>query len=138
MKNYEGQFHFNSADSFFLLPTVPLEVEKIIDALNANKATGPMSMPVFILKHFKNFFSFWISKLINLCFETGIFPEILKIAKVIPLHKKESKLNFLNYRPIPLLSVVSTVYEKLIFTRIFAYLHKKDLIYSKQFGFRSG
>ena len=36
------------------------------------------------------------------------------------------------------LSVISKVYEKLIFTRIFAYLDKKDLIYSKQFGFRSG
>ena len=128
----------DSADSFFLLPTVPLEVEKIIDALNANKATGPMSIPVFILKRFKNFFSFWISKLINLCFETGIFPDILKIAKVIPLHKKESKLNFLNYRHISSLSVISKVYEKLIFTRIFAYLDKKDLIYSKQFGFWSG
>ena len=138
MKNYEGQFHFNSADSFFLLPTVPLGVEKIIDALNANKATGPMSIPVFILKRFKNFFPFWISKLINLCFEPGIFPDILKIAKVIPLHKKESKFIFLNYRPISLLSVISKVYEKLIFTRIFAYLDKKDLIYSKQFGFWSG
>ena len=58
MKNYEGQFYFNSADSFFLLPTVPLEVEKIIDDLNANKATGPMSKPVFILKCFKIFFPF--------------------------------------------------------------------------------
>ena len=65
-----------------------------------------MSIPVFILKRFTNFFSFWISKLINLCFETGIFPDILKIAKVIPLHKKESKLKFLNYRPISLLSVI--------------------------------
>ena len=44
----------------------------------------------------------------------------------------------MNYRPISLLSVTSKVYEKLIFTRIFAYLDKKDLIYSKQFGFRSG
>ena len=44
----------------------------------------------------------------------------------------------MNYRPISLLSVISQVYEKLIFTRIFAYLDKKDLIYSKQFGFRSG
>ena len=62
----------------------------------------------------------------------------MKIAKVIQERKKESKLNFLNYRPISLLSVTSKVYEKLIFTRIFAYLDKKDLIYSKQFGFRSG
>ena len=54
-----------------------------------------------------------------------------------PLHKKESKLNYLNYRPISLLSVFSKIYEKLLYTRIYSYLDKKDLIYSKQFGFRS-
>ena len=77
-----------------------------------------------MLKSFKQFFFLWISKLVNLCFEVGEFPDILKLAKVIQLHKKESKLDLLNYRPISLLSVFSKVYEKLIFTRIYAYLEK--------------
>ena len=127
----------NSANSFFLTPTVPGEVEKIIDALDMNKSTGPNSVPVFILKILKPFFSFWLSKLVNLCFDIGTFPDILKIAKVTPLHKKDSKLNFLNYRPISLLSVFSKIYEKLLFTRIYSYLNINKLIYNKQFGFRS-
>ena len=122
--------------SFFLSPTVPDEIEKIIDRLNPSKSTGPNGIPVFILKAFKGFFSYWLSKLINLCFETGEFPSILKIAKVIPLHKKESLLNFLNYRPISLLSVFSKIYEKSIYVRIYSYLEKFNMIYSKQFGFR--
>ena len=120
----------------FLSPTIPDEIEKIIDKLNASKSTGPNGIPVFILKAFKGFFSYWLSKLINLCFETGEFPSILKIAKVIPLHKKESVLNFLNYRPISLLSVFSKIYEKSIYVRIYSYLEKYGMIYSKQFGFR--
>ena len=75
--------------------------------------------------------------MVNLCFETGVFPDVLKLAKVTPLHKKESNLDYLNYRPISLLSVFSKIYEKLIYMRIYSYLTKKDLIYSKQFGFRS-
>ena len=67
--------------------------------------------------------------------QTGVFPEILKIAKVTILHKEESKLEYLNYRPISLLSVFSKIYEKLIYSRIYSYLVKKDMIYSKQFGF---
>ena len=122
--------------SFFLSPTLPDEIEKIIDKLNSSKSTGPNGIPVFILKAFKGFFSFWLSKLINLCFETGEFPSILKIAKVIPLHKKESVLNFLNYRPISLLSVFSKIYEKTMYVRIYSYLEKYNMIYSKQFGFR--
>ena len=67
----------------------------------------------------------------------GKVPEILQIAQLIPLHKKESKLNHFNYRPISLLSVFSKIYEKLLYTRIYSYLVKNKMIYNKQFGFRS-
>ena len=122
--------------TFFLSPTIPDEISKIIDRLDHRKSTGPNGIPVFILKAFKEFFSYWLSKLINLCFETGEFPDLLKTAKVIPLHKKESIFNFLNYRPISLLSVFSKIYEKAIYTRIYSYLVKNNFIYAKQFGFR--
>ena len=122
--------------NFFLSPTKPDEISKIIDGLDTKKSTGPNGIPVFILKAFKAFFSIWLSKLINLCFETGEFPDLLKMAKVIPLHKKESILSFLNYRPISLLSVFSKIFEKSIYTRIYSYLVKNNLIYAKQFGFR--
>ena len=122
--------------TFFLSPTKPDEISKIIDCLNLKKSTGPNGIPVFILKAFKDFCSFWLSKLINLCFENGEFPELLKLAKVIPLHKKESILNYLNYRPISLLSVFSKIYEKTIYSRVYSYLVKNNLIYDKQFGFR--
>ena len=96
------------------------------------------SMKITVQNQLDNpFFSLWLSKLVNLCFEVGEFPDILKTAKVTPLHKKESKLNFLNYRPISLLSVFSKIYEKLIYTRIYSYLIKNELIYERQFGFRS-
>lgn len=62
---------------------------------------------------------------------------MLKFAKVTPLHRKESRLNFRNYRPISLLSVYSKIFEKLIYTRVYSYLVKFDLIYAKQFGFRN-
>ena len=137
-KDKNGKLFVNSTNtSFFLFPTIPKEVEKIIDALDVKKSTGPNSVPIFLLKTFKVFFSVWLAKLVNLCFEVGVFPEILKLAKVTPLHKKESKQDFLNYRPISLLSVFSKIYEKLIYIRIYSYLDKNNLIYNKQFGFRS-
>ena len=124
-------------NSFFLSPTIPDEIEKIIDSLNLKKSVGPMSIPTYILKTYKEFFSQYLSSLINLTFETGIFPDVLKTAKVTPIHKKDSLLNYLNYRPISLLSAFSKIYEKVIYTRIFNYLTKNDLISAKQFGFRS-
>ena len=122
--------------TFYLSPAGPGEVEKIIDELNINKSIGPFGVPVFLLKKYKMFFSLWLSELVNLSFETGMFPDVLKIAKVNPLHKKDSKIDHRNYRPISLLSVVSKIFEKLIYKRIYFYLDQKKLIYSKQFGFR--
>ena len=123
---------------FFLSPTIPEEITEIIDKLDISKSSGPNGVPVFLLKTFKNFFSYWLSKLVNNCFERGEFPDLLKTAKVIPLHKKDSKLDHLNYRPISLLSVFSKIYEKLIYSRIYSYLEKNNLIYTRQFGFRGG
>ncbi len=122
--------------TFYLTPVGPSEVDKLIDELNIKKSTGPFGIPVFLLKKFKQFFSIWLSELVNLSFETGIFPSTLKIAKVTPVHKKESKIDHRNYRPISLLSVFSKIFEKLIYKRIYSYLDTKKLLYSKQFGFR--
>ena len=135
----DGKLCINpDGSSFFLSPTVPDEVEKIIDALDTSKSSGPNGIPVILLKTFKKFFSFWLSKLVNDSFNRGEFPDLLKTAKVIPLYKKDDKLHHLNYRPISLLSVFSKIYEKLIYSRIYSYLVKYNLIYSKQFGFRGG
>ena len=137
-KNKNKEYYINNAGHvFFLSPTDPKEVADLIDNLDDKKSPGPNGIPVILLKKFKEFFSFWLAKLINLCFETGVFPDLLKFAKITPLHKKESKLDFHNYRPISLLSIYSKIFEKLIYSRVYAYLVKYNLISSKQFGFRS-
>ena len=138
LKDKNGKLAINPNNaSFFLSPTVPEEIDKLIDSLDVKKSTGPNSIPVYILKLLKQFFSNWLAELINLSFKIGVFPDILKIAKITPLHKKECKMNFQNYRPISLLSVFSKIFEKSIYTRIYSYLVKNDFIFQKQFGFRS-
>ena len=49
-----------------------------------------------------------LSRIVNLCFETGIFPHLCKIAKVIPVHKKDDP---------SLLPIFSKILEKLIYKR---------------------
>ena len=137
-KNKNNEYYINNAGHvFFLSPTESKEVSDMIANLDDKKSPGPNGIPILILKKFKEFFSIWLAKLINLSFETGVFPDLLKFAKITPLHKKESKLDFHNYRPISLLSVYSKLFEKLIYSRVYAYLVKFNLISSKQFGFRS-
>ena len=67
---------------------------------------------------------------------TGVFPSVLKTAKVIPVFKKDSKLDYSNYRPISLLSNIEKILEKLMYKRLHTFLNKNNVIYNLQFGFR--
>ena len=67
---------------------------------------------------------------------TGIFPDELKIAKVIPLFKKDDPTLLKNYRPISLLSTIAKVMEKIIFTQLSSYFNEHKLIFDNQYGFR--
>ena len=66
----------------------------------------------------------------------GVFPNELKIAKVIPLYKGgESKL-LVNYRPVSVLPVFSKLLERLMYDRITEFIDENEVLYNLQFGFR--
>ena len=67
---------------------------------------------------------------------TGVFPSVLKTAKVVPVFKKDSKLDYSNYRPISLLSNFEKILGKLMYKRLYTFLNKNNVICNLQFGFR--
>ena len=77
-----------------------------------------------------------LTHIFNLSISDGVFPKQMKKAKVVPIHKKGTKLNVENYRPISLLPVFSKLLERLIYNRLNAFLKKHHILYEKQFGFR--
>ena len=123
--------------SFFLNPASPQEIFDIILSYDTKKALGPNSIPIYILKISNNFLSNVLAEIINLAFKTGIFPDLCKLAKIIPIFKKDDSMLCINYRPISLLSIYSKIFEKLIYFRMYYFLNKNNLIYDKQFGFRA-
>ena len=68
---------------------------------------------------------------------SGTFPNVFKIAKVVPIFKAESRILCSNYRPISLLSNIGKIIEKLMHKRLNVFLEKKQIYYNFQFGFRS-
>ena len=68
-------------------------------------------------------------------FISGVFPSALKLAKVVPVHKKDSKLNFSNYGPISFLSNLDKILEKLMYIIIYKFFNNNNLFYPLQFGF---
>ena len=120
-------------NTLFLLPTTCQEIEDIISNLKSNKAN---SIPAKIIKLLKDVLFKPLVILFNLSFASGVVPDKFKIASVIPIYKKSSHNNLINYRPISLLSIFNILLEKLMAKRLTHFIEKHELIYSKQFGFR--
>ena len=59
----------------------------------------------------------------------GVFPSVIKTAKVVSLFKKDSKLDYSNYHPISLLSNIEKILEKLMYKRFYAFLKNNNIIY---------
>ena len=78
-----------------------------------------------------------IEKLINLSFETRIFPDALKLARIIPIFKKGDLLQCNNYRSISLRSNISKVMEKFAHQRLYISLENNNVLYDKQLSFRN-
>ena len=73
--------------------------------------------------------------LINESFSSGVFPDKLKIAKVITLHKKGPTDNPSNYKPVSLLSIFSKIFEKLMHRRLYKFLEVNEILDPLQYSF---
>ena len=123
--------------SFMFLPTSVQEVCMIIKSLK-NKGNGIYDITVLTLKNNVQVFSRHLSLLYNHSIETVTYPDMLKVAIVVPGHKSGSKECIDNYRPISNLPVFSKVFEKLTLNRMLSFVNINKLLSDSQFGFRNG
>ena len=111
---------------------------KVIHSLKSKSSAGLDGISSKLLKRVCSIIAPALNLVINQSLFTGIFPDILKIAKVIPLFKKGDARIFGNYRPISLLSTFSKVFEKTVFNQVYAYFQLNKLFFKSQYGFRIG
>ena len=80
----------------------------------------------------------YLSNIFNNCYNNETYPSVLKHAKVTPIHKSGRKDIVSNYRPISILSAVSKIFEKLLYSRLEKFFSLNNVIAKQQFGFRPG
>ena len=126
----------NVSSSMYLHHASVIETYNTIQQLKTKKSNGPDGINSKFVIFAAEIISPILTLLINSCFNFGIFPSCLKIAKVIPVFKKGEKTNLNNYRPISLLSCFSKIMEKIVFKRTIDFLNLHKVISPNQFGFR--
>ena len=92
-------------------------MRRIIKNLSAKKSSGADGISNDLLKILVDSIVEPLCMVINESMSTGKFPELMKLAEVVPLYKGKARDIETNYRPISLLTTMSKVMEKVIYIR---------------------
>jgi len=126
----------NDSKHVLNLPSVSIDfVSKEIDLMNEKKATGLDDVGSKILKLAKPAIVSSLVYIMNLSLRTGVFPDLWKVAKIIPLHKG-GDMSINNFRPIAILPVLSKIIERAVHKHLYDYLNEHKLLNENQSGFR--
>ena len=134
-KDYNYYLNKQIHSSFTFVNIDEAVVKKTINNRQAKRSSGCdgiSSKPLKVTEHvvFKP-----LTLFINQVLNSGIFPDKLKIAKVVSIYKKGDPSLFENYRPNSLLPAISKVLEKIIGLQSSSNFEKK-LLFDNQCGFR--
>ena len=114
-----------STQNIFLSSVEESEIINIVKNWKHKKSTGFDNIDMIIVKQV-------ISHIVK-----PIFPNNMKIAKVIPLYKANGTNEFTNYRPVSLLPQFSNILEKLFGIRLDSFINRYNLLSSNQYGCRT-
>ena len=110
------------------------EVINLINSLNLSKAVGHDNITPYFLRIASNILAPALCYFFDNAIQFGVFPRNCKIAKIIPLFKAGKK-EVNNYCPISILTCLSKIFEKLIYTRLVSFFQKHSVIAETQYGF---
>ncbi|PIK38091.1 putative RNA-directed DNA polymerase from mobile element jockey-like [Apostichopus japonicus] len=129
----------STRNSIFTYPVREEELLRVANhCLKPKKAAGYDDFKPDIVKQVLPFIVTPLTHICNISFTTGVFPDKLKIAKVLPIFKKGESNIYENYRPISILSCFSKILERLMSNRIINFLDANDILCKEQYGFRPG
>ena len=114
------------------------DILKAIEEIKSTSACPSTEIPAKILKKFKSTLSYPLKLFWSKSFNSGCVPFLYKLQQVIPIHKKRSKTDEKNFRPISLTSHIIKIFERVLRDKLAEYFERNKLINLNQHGFRKG
>ena len=112
------------------------EITEIVKNCKNKKSTGNDNIDMSIIKHVISHIVKPLTHICNISFKNGTFPDQMKVAKVIPIFKRNDKHVFTNYRHISLLPQFSKILEKPFNVRLDNFIEIHSILSNSQYGFR--
>ena len=122
----------------FAIPEASEEdIRNIILKLDVSKANGVDKISAKIVKLSIDIISKPLHTIINRCIKKGKFPDIMKIARIIPCYKsKGDRLDKQYYRPVSVLTCFSKIFERYILNSMLS--HVNEILSDKISAYRQG
>ena len=133
---YSDYLNFEIPSVFNFEPVTEHSVSKIILQLKSSSSAGYDGLSNNIVKRLEPLLCEPLTFIINQSLKTGIFPEKLKLARIIPIYKKDDSHFIENYRPISILPSLSKIFEKVVFIQLSSYFTENSYFSNSQYGFR--
>ena len=114
------------------------EILSMVKMLSNKSSLDFNDMSMYTIKEIIPFVVSSFTYICNLSCYSGVFPNTMKIATVLPVYSNGVKNEFNNYRPISLLPQFSKILEKLFDLRMEIFFNKHNILHCCQFGFRAG
>ena len=130
--------YFNKKNNLYLIFRIALNVIQVVckwDQANNKKSTSHDNLSPLVLKLFTEQIAMPLFILINMLMSEGIVPDELEIAKIIPVHKSNTKDDNSNYRPISLLPSISKILGKVVYKRTFHFIQTNTILSNNQYVF---
>ena len=135
-KSYSSFLPPKLVNSIFLEVASEEEIIEICGTCRSATAAGHDSIPISLTEDFIDKIIFPITSIINLSITSGIVPNQLKIARVIPLFKSGEQDIFTNYRPVSVLPAFSKILERVMYNCLLKFLNAFKILPDNQYGFR--
>ena len=127
----------NNPKTMSLRPVSEEEVVNIVKSCKKKISKDHHDLSMTIIHNIIPTIKTPLTHICNMSLASGVFPEQMKIAKVVPLFKAGDKGSFNNYRPVSLLPQFSKILEKIFLNRLDSFLEDSKILSECQFGFRS-
>ena len=112
------------------------KVKKLLQNLKSSKSLSIDELDNYSLKVSAEEICRPVHHIVTLSLLQCKFPTVWKYSKIIPLHKKGSKLDRKNYRPVAILSPISKILEKIIFEQIYGFFNRNKIFHPNLHGYR--
>lgn len=129
--------NFTEPNTFNFMMVSDESVLSIINNLKNKKSKDVYEMSTIIIKSIKLSILLPLTTLINICITNNIFPDCLKISKVVPIYKKNDINDPSNHRPISVIPSIAKIYEGVLKLQINNHFESENLFSPCQYGFRN-